>query len=155
MLAGVALGLAFLIQERPANDRQAEFAHYCVATRADTASVEALVTANGGWTFVDSTSAGKMWERSEGDQVITLTTDRVDVRGPKDACSLEWTNSVPEDLAGLPSGLSPATGAVDAAQGMYVVAPSFEAAEARDFDFVFASHEAGTTMLILAHPVRP
>lgn len=137
-------------------DPVADFARLCVQPRADAVEVARLVEAEAGWSSRDPVEAGiQTWSRYRGDVLWTLAYGFIQTDyGPKRFCNLTWSPGDPDFAVRLPEGLAPATGTADAEAGIYIVAESGDAVDARRFDIVALSQDDESTSLTLFRTER-
>ncbi len=132
-------------------DPVADFARLCVQPRADAVEMARLVEAESGWSRSGPVEADiQSWSRYRGDVLWTLAYGFIQTdHGPKRFCNLTWSPGDTDIAARLPDGLAPATGTADAEAGLYIVAESGEAVDARRFDIVALSQDDNSTSLTL------
>lgn len=149
----LALGLSLTAQTQP--DPRADFVTLCVETRAQPDAVRRALTGQPGWEPAAGPDDLVIWRRDAGGHAQTLTIGRRQVGdGLKDICSIQWAPGDAALIEGAPEGLAPVTGVINAEHGLYAVAASAEAYDARDIDFVSVTHTDEMTTLILLSPVE-
>jgi len=156
MLTAVVLGAALAVQPAPlAVDARADFVALCVETRGEPDAVRRALLGQTGWEPAAGPEDLTIWRRQSGEHAETLTIGRREVGGgPKDICSIQWAPGDETLIAGVPEGLAPVTGVINAEANLYFVAASDQAVTDNDFDFVSVTHDADTTTLLLLRPVR-